>query len=464
MPGATELGANPLGLEEFAALMAPLGPFESRPVLAVAVSGGADSTALALLADIWARVRDGEARALIVDHGLRPGSAAEANLTCERLRRRGIAARVLPLAGLVRGPRLAARARAARYAALESACASGGVLHLLLGHHAGDLAETVAMRLLAGSDAAGVAAMPALAESAHVRLLRPLLAVPSGRLRATLRAAGEEWVEDPSNADPTSQRARLRTLRRDRDGIGPAARGAVAAAAARGRARAMQERRTAALLARAACIAPEGFAVLRPGGLPPDALAALLRTLAGQAWAPAQAQVRALARGLRPATLGGARLLPAGRRCPGGWLLVREGAAVAPPCAAVGGNWDGRFRLEWDGFPPADAEIGALADDAGRLRGRSDLPAAVLQTMPAVRSRGKLVVAPHIGYAENWGATLRRAVFVPAMALAGAPFLPAAAGGALRAALQAGYKHGDAPMRRTPYLDSSASSLRRRSI
>ncbi|HET9020133.1 MAG TPA: ATP-binding protein, partial [Acetobacteraceae bacterium] len=90
----------PLDAAGFAVLLDPLGPFEPRSRLAVAVSGGADSLALALLADAWARGRGGEVRALIVDLGLRPGAAAEAALTRTRLATRGIGARVLTLTGL----------------------------------------------------------------------------------------------------------------------------------------------------------------------------------------------------------------------------------------------------------------------------------------------------------------------------------------------------------------------------
>ena len=68
----------------FATAMARLGPFEPAPLLAVAVSGGADSLALAVLADAWARARDGATIALVVDHGLRTAAAAEA-LASERL-------------------------------------------------------------------------------------------------------------------------------------------------------------------------------------------------------------------------------------------------------------------------------------------------------------------------------------------------------------------------------------------
>jgi tRNA(Ile)-lysidine synthase len=68
---------DPLTRAEFDAAMATLGPFEASPHVAVAVSGGADSMALCLLADGWARRRGGQVTAITVDHGLRPGSAAE---------------------------------------------------------------------------------------------------------------------------------------------------------------------------------------------------------------------------------------------------------------------------------------------------------------------------------------------------------------------------------------------------
>src|SRR4051812_18779786 len=106
--------------------MARLGPFEPAPRLAAGGSGGADSMALALLADGWARERGGSLLALIVDHGLRAASAREAEATATRLAERGIATRPLAIEGLARGPALAERARAARFHAMEVACAAAG--------------------------------------------------------------------------------------------------------------------------------------------------------------------------------------------------------------------------------------------------------------------------------------------------------------------------------------------------
>src|SRR3954470_2678560 len=84
---------RPLTADELAALMGPLGPFERAPALAVAVSGGADSLALAILAAAWAERRGGRVLALTVDHGLRPESAAEAGQTAAWLAARGITSR-----------------------------------------------------------------------------------------------------------------------------------------------------------------------------------------------------------------------------------------------------------------------------------------------------------------------------------------------------------------------------------
>jgi tRNA(Ile)-lysidine synthase len=195
----------------FARLMAPFAPFENHPVLAVAVSGGRDSLALALLANDWARARSGAIVALIVDHGLRTAAACEAEATREMLARRGIEAAILRWNGAKPTHGLQEAARAARYGLLFEACRERAILHLLVAHHADDQAETVAMRAARGSGADGLAGMAALVEQRHARLLRPLLPVPRAWLTATLEALGIAWIDDPSNADPRFERVRLRT-------------------------------------------------------------------------------------------------------------------------------------------------------------------------------------------------------------------------------------------------------------
>jgi tRNA(Ile)-lysidine synthase len=399
---AGNIAHRPLITEaEYAASMAELGPFEPAPRVAAAVSGGADSMALAFLADAWARARGGALLALIVDHGLRAESADEASATVARLSSRGIATQLLRLEGLAHGTALAERARDARFTVLTQACASAGILHLLLGHHAGDQAETVLMRALGGSGPAGMAAMLPLVETASVRFLRPLLSIPPARLRATVVAAGMVWVEDPSNADRRALRPRLRILRLDHDGTGAATGALVAAAAASAHGRAEQDWQIASELAARVVLRPEGFALLPPVGLTPQALAAAIQVIAGAPFPPPTQSVASLADALKPATLAGTRLLSAGRLGEG-WLLTREPAAMAPPISAVAGAvWDARFRLMRHGSLPANATLGAVGDDASRLRHASVLPAAVLRTLPAVRHGKKLLAVPHLDYPER---------------------------------------------------------------
>ncbi|HEX9525064.1 MAG TPA: tRNA lysidine(34) synthetase, partial [Reyranella sp.] len=138
---------QPLDAGAFARLMAPFEPFETSPVLAVAVSGGRDSLALALLSHGWAAERDGRVVGLIVDHGLRAESVAEAATTRDVLARHGIEGAILPWwSGAKPRAGLQEAARMARYRLLRDECRRRGILHLLLAHHADDQAETVAMR------------------------------------------------------------------------------------------------------------------------------------------------------------------------------------------------------------------------------------------------------------------------------------------------------------------------------
>lgn len=427
-----DLAANAMGAvrqttltAQFAAEMGRLGPFEPCPRLAVAVSGGADSMALALLTLGWALPQHGEVLALTVDHGLRPESAAEADLTLRRLTSLGLPGRRLRIADLARGPALAERAREARYDLLLRECAAEGILHLLLGHHRGDQTETVMMRALSGSGSRGLAGMPALLEARHVRLLRPLLNVAPGRLRAFLAGRAVAWIEDPSNNDPGALRARLRRARADPSGCGDGTLAIADAARTAGLGRAVQDSVIARTLAARATIRPEGFALLTPGPIDPESLAALLRTVGGTRHAPPIDRVAVLARSLRPATLGGVRIVPA-RRLGDGWLLFREARAMQVAVPACRGTiWDGRFRLA-GGPPDALASLrhrltlGALGAGAARFRTRDGLPASVLHGLPAIRCDAVVLAVPHIGVGDaRW-----QVLFDPRNCAAGAPFLP----------------------------------------
>ena len=405
--------------DAFTQAMDRLGPFEAQPALAAAVSGGADSLALALLARDWAAARGGRVLALTVDHGLRPESAREAALTKDCLATQEIPTRILPLTGLHRGPALAERARIARYDALTQACRDAGLLHLLLGHHAGDQAETLTMRVLRGSQSFGLAGMAALRETAFVCLLRPLLTIQPAVLRTFLAKKGIVWVEDPSNRDQQALRPRLRAR------MAPPDPGLLHAVALAGACRAREEAGIAAILAERVTLRPEGFALLIPGRLPVHALRALIRTIAGAPYPILSERIAELAADPRPATLGGVRIAPAGR-LGSGLLVVREEAAIAAPTRAQpDAIWDGRFRLTARETPPNAMNIGKLGDAARRFRGPSDLPSAVLRTLPALWRGEMLAAVPHLNYTADGQASMA-ALFVPPGPLCGADFLPAA--------------------------------------
>lgn len=373
----------------------------------VAVSGGADSMALAVLAAAW-----GRAGALIVDHGLRAGSGPEAAQAMARLHALSIPARVLSLSHLRPGPALHARARAARYEALIRGCAEAGVVDLLIGHHRADQAETVAMRQEAGSGPAGLAGMAAVTVLPTARLLRPLLRITPERLRATLARAGVEWTEDPSNHDPATKRARLRA--------GPAL--DAGPAWLHGRARAAAEAALADRLGRVVAFHPEGYAVVNEGALDCGTLSALAWTMSGRDYPPPLPVVaRAVAAG-RPASLHGVLL----RRCREGWLVSREPAAMAAPVPALpGAVWDGRFRVLSGATLPDGAALGALGSDATRLRALSPLPAAVLCTLPAVRCGNALFAVPHLCYPFAQQCDQVLIAFCPGHPSAGVPYVTA---------------------------------------
>jgi tRNA(Ile)-lysidine synthase len=283
------------------------------------------------------------------------------------------------------------------------------------------------IRVLGHSADRGLAAMPALAETASLRLLRPLLDVPPDRLRHMLTKAGMEWVEDPSNRDPHALRTRLRQRREGSElAVGTIA--LCAAAASAGRQRAERDRAVAAVLANRVSIRPEGFAILAPGPITPDALSAVIQTIGGAPYPPPSDQIAALAEGPGPATIAGVRLLPAGRLGPG-LLVVREAAAMAPAVPArPGAVWDGRFRQASDAKLPEDATIGPVGNDAAALRRWSNLPSAVLRTLPALRCGKILAAVPHLLYPDPIACAQVRLVPNPPRPLAGAPFCPASSG------------------------------------
>jgi tRNA(Ile)-lysidine synthase len=182
--------------------------FAPRLPLAVAYSGGADSSALLrACAARW----PGQVQAVHVHHGLQAAAddfETHCRETCATLGVPLLVAHVQ--ARHARGQSPEDAARRARYAAIADALASEGPRDVALAQHADDQVETIVLALSRGAGLPGLAAMPAQWERAGLRFHRPLLQVPGAELRAWLAGQGAAWVEDPSNADPTYLRNGIR--------------------------------------------------------------------------------------------------------------------------------------------------------------------------------------------------------------------------------------------------------------
>jgi tRNA(Ile)-lysidine synthase len=401
----------PIAPAAFALAMQAFAPFESHPVIAVAVSGGPDSLALLLLIDRWTRERGGTAIALTIDHGLRPDSASEAAQVGAWATARGIPHAALPWAGEKPRSGIQDAARQARYRLLTEACAARGILHLALAHHADDQAETVLFRRERGSGPAGLAGMAASRSLGAVRMIRPLLGWPKSALTQTCRHFRQDFVEDPSNRSDRFARTNLRRRLADDKDLRRSLLTETGIAASR---RADDDVRLAEALARIAEIRPDGLALLdRAAFLSAAAdtrraiLAATLRTVGGNAFAPEADAVGRLDAALAVPDFAGASL--AGcivRSWQGRMLVCREPKRIAPPQPLAEGvwqRWDGRFMARASGANES-LTIGALGSQfyTALRRGRDvPVPAVAGAGLPAIRLDGRVVAVPSIGWAES---------------------------------------------------------------
>jgi tRNA(Ile)-lysidine synthase len=417
---------------EFSALLTAAGGFEARPLVAVAVSGGPDSMALMLLADRWARQRDGQAWGVTVDHRLRPESAAEARIVAAWLAAREIPHRILLWEGEKPASGIQEAARDARYRLLAEWCRAQGCLHLLTAHHREDQAETYLLRRRAGSGVDGLAGMSAVRELAGCRLVRPLLSVPRARLAALLAEAGQPFLEDPSNRNPAFERVRLRRRLEEEppsasggqgmidEAIGEARR----CAAERGR----REHVLDALIGRAVALHPAGFAVLDPDAIAEAdhetverLLARVAACIGGGRYPARRERLVRLREGLRAAsgtrTLGGCRFVTWRGRV----LVLRELAAGASPNVLRPGAevvWDRRFAVALRPTASAAVSVGYLGQSGYRLPPHAEpaLPRLLHAVLPAFWDARGLVAVPHLGF--------RRAGFEPLPSLSLRPANP----------------------------------------
>ena len=188
----------------------------TRRCIAVAYSGGRDSTALLHATLVQAAAIGVDVVALHVHHGLSPNAdhwLAHCEAQCLRWARRGLPVRFLARRlndRPQRGDSVEAWARRERYRALRAAALEAGASAVLLAHHRRDQAETVLLQALRGAGPAGLAGMPASVERDGIVWLRPWLGRPRSEIEAYVRRHRLAHIDDESNVDPRFARNRLR--------------------------------------------------------------------------------------------------------------------------------------------------------------------------------------------------------------------------------------------------------------
>jgi tRNA(Ile)-lysidine synthase len=415
--------------ERFDALMTGFGPFEHSPHVAVGVSGGADSMALAILLSDWAERQGGSATALIVDHGLRPESGTEALGVSRVLAALGIKNKVLCWASDNVTSALQSKARHARYALMQTWCKEANVLHLAVAHHADDQAETVLMRMEKGSGSDGLSGIPQTRELEHCRLLRPLLNVRKQALIRFLADRDLPWVHDPSNDNPKFARTAIRTgivnNNVDIDGV-------VASATRFTRVRDVAETAAARWLARYADLKPTGYLSLNRLALMDAAEDTRLRVLSraatvigGKTYPPAISATERLFGHLadgRAATVSGSLFTVKKDTV----VVFREMRNLPTVESFIGPEtiWDGRFSIATHRENPnfkvmAFGQLDPLTyRDLELPNWLSDLPSMAQRTIPVICSRNEIFM-PEPNGGQKHGVSLR---FLPKIPLVGMGF------------------------------------------
>jgi tRNA(Ile)-lysidine synthase len=179
--------------------------------IAVAVSGGIDSMALAILVNNIAEQTKAEIVALVVNHKMRDKSGKEALEVAKELKKNKIECHILE-SYLVQAPscNIESSLREVRYILLDKFCSEYNIKHLFVGHHMQDDAENFLIRLFRGSGIDGLSAMSYVSSYNDLNIVRPLLDFHKKDLEDYLLKKEVHWVEDESNTQDKYLRNKIR--------------------------------------------------------------------------------------------------------------------------------------------------------------------------------------------------------------------------------------------------------------
>jgi len=182
--------------------------------LAVAVSGGPDSLALAYLTKCYSLKNKIKVKYYIVNHKLRKESSLEAVLVKKALKKIDIQCVILNWNGKKPSKNIQALARDKRYSLLANECKKNDIKHLLLGHHLNDLYENFLIRMVRGSGLNGLISFSKNTKyrDQNLNIIRPLLNLEKKDLLYISNKVFSFFVNDPSNINEDYRRTRIRNL------------------------------------------------------------------------------------------------------------------------------------------------------------------------------------------------------------------------------------------------------------
>jgi len=182
--------------------------------LAVAVSGGPDSLALAYLAKCFSLLNNINVKYFIVDHKLRRESSLEAKKVRNILNKIDIKSKILAWNGKKPLGNIQSLAREKRFSLLANECKKNNIKYLLIGHHINDLFENFLIRIVRGSGLNGLISFDHKTKykNENLEILRPLLNLEKKDLIYVCKKVFNFFVKDPSNININYKRTRIRTL------------------------------------------------------------------------------------------------------------------------------------------------------------------------------------------------------------------------------------------------------------
>ena len=182
--------------------------------LAVAVSGGPDSLALAYLTKCYSLKNKIKVKYQIVNHKLRKEASLEAEIVKKVLKKIDIQCTILNWNGKKPSKNIQAIARDKRYSLLANECKKNNIKHLLIGHHLNDLFENFLIRIVRGSGLNGLISFSKNTKSRgqDLNIIRPLLNLEKKDLLYVSNKVFNFFVKDPSNINEDYKRTRIRNL------------------------------------------------------------------------------------------------------------------------------------------------------------------------------------------------------------------------------------------------------------